>query len=96
MRRAGANGRRALATGTGALREAESTLAKIRESHRKAEDFAEAAADLDDSASGKDLERRLSDAGFGPALRTKPADVLARLRQRSVAPRGDQSQPGSK
>lgn len=86
LRRAGANGRRALATGTGALREAEATLAKIRESHRKAEDFAEAAADLDDSATGKDLERRLSDAGFGPALKTKPSDVLARLRQRQAAP----------
>lgn len=91
LRRAGANGRRALATGAGALREAEATLCRIRHSHRKAEDVAAAAESLEAGASGKDLEDRLSDAGFGPNLKTKPADILARLRQRSASPAADQS-----
>ncbi len=93
LRRAGANGRRALATGTGALREAEATLLKIRESHAKADDVAAAAADLEESASGKALERRLAEAGFGPALKTKPADVLARLRQRNATSTARPPQP---
>ncbi|MFM9941995.1 MAG: PspA/IM30 family protein [Hyphomicrobiaceae bacterium] len=84
LRRAGANGRRALATGTGSLREAEATLAKIREGHMKSEDFAEACEALDAEASGKVLDDRLAAAGFGPSLKTKPDDVLARLRQRTA------------
>jgi phage shock protein A len=86
LNRAGASGRRALATGAGALREAEATLARIRESHRKSDDVAEAAAVLDAEATGGDLKRRLDDAGFGPALKTRPADVLARLRQKAGSP----------
>ncbi len=96
LRRAGSNGRRALAAGTGALREADATLAKIRETHARAEDFAEAAVELEDSASGKALERRLSEAGFGPALKTKPADVLARLRQRQKTTDNRPPQPETK
>ena len=42
LRRAGANGRRALAAGTGALREAEATLVRIRETHSRDEDVAAA------------------------------------------------------
>lgn len=91
LRRAGANGRRALATGAGALREAEATLSRIRQSYRKAEDVAAAAESLEAEASGQDLEDRLSAAGFGPNLKTKPADVLARLRQRSASPAAGQS-----
>ncbi len=83
LRRAGVNGRRALATGTGALRDAEATLTRIRDSHRRADDVAAAADQLEAEASGADLERRLADAGFGPGLKTKPGDVLARLRERS-------------
>lgn len=82
LRRAGANGRKALATGSGALREAESTLARIREAHRKADDVAAAAEALDATATGRDLDQRLSDAGFGPQRKTRPADVMARLRAR--------------
>lgn len=84
LRRAGANGRRALATGAGALREAETTLARIRESHRQAEDVAIASECLEADATGRDLERRLTEAGFGPGLKTRPSDVMARLRLRSV------------
>ena len=93
LRRAGANGRRALATGTGALREAEATLARIRERHVRADDFAEACAELDADASGKTLDRRLSEAGFGPNLKTRPADVLDRLRRRQ-AQAGTSGTPG--
>ena len=84
LRRAGANGRRALATGSGALRDAETTLAKIRESHLQSDDIAEAHATLDADASGKSLDDRLAAAGFGPTLRTKPDDVLERLRKRTA------------
>lgn len=85
LRRAGANGRRALATGTGALREAEATLAKIRESHMKADDYEAARQELDAEASGGSLEQRLAAAGIGPNLRTKPSDVLDRLRRKRTA-----------
>jgi phage shock protein A len=85
LRRAGANGRRALATGTGALREAEMTLRRIRDAHVKAEDLAAAAEKLDDASEAKDLDQRLAEAGFGPGLKTRPADVLARLKARNTA-----------
>lgn len=85
LRRAGANGRRALASGTGALRDAEATLAKIRASHVKDEDLANACDALDRDMSGRSLDDRLAAAGCGPHARTKPADVLARLRSRSAA-----------
>ncbi|MDX2155729.1 MAG: PspA/IM30 family protein [Hyphomicrobiaceae bacterium] len=93
LRRAGANGRRALATGTGALREAEATLKRIRESHVKAEDLAAAAESLDDAVAGKDLDQRLAEAGFRPGLRTKPSDVLARLKARNAAERPSTAGP---
>ncbi|MGE3914285.1 MAG: PspA/IM30 family protein [Hyphomicrobiaceae bacterium] len=85
LSRAGANGRRALATGTGALREAEATLSRIRRAHTRAEDEAAAAETLDAEASGKDLDDRLSEAGFGPRLKTSPSDVLARIRRGNPA-----------
>jgi phage shock protein A len=87
LNRAGANGRRALKTGTGALREAEATLAKIREKHANGDDLAEAMDDLEAQASGRDLNDQLAKAGFGSNLKTKPGDILARLRAKSVAPR---------
>ncbi len=87
LRRAGANGRRALVTGTGALREAEATLAKIRDAHVKAEDFAEACHALDADATDKSIDRKLAEAGFGPNLKTKPADVLERLRRKHAGAR---------
>ena len=90
LHRAGANGRRALVTGTGALREAEATLAKIRENQSKSEDVATALDTLETELSGKQLDQRLSAAGFGSQPRTKPSDVLERLRrQQPGAPTPD-------
>jgi phage shock protein A len=85
LRRAGANGRRALATGTGALREAEATLTRIRETHKRADDQAAALETLDAELSGAALDKRLSEAGFGLRLKTRPSDVLARLRQHQAS-----------
>lgn len=86
LRRAGANGRKALTSGTGALRDAESTLAKIRTTNQRSEDEHQALEELEHVQSGKDLDTRLSDAGFGPNMKTKTSDVLARL-QRTAANR---------
>ncbi len=80
LRRAGANGRRALASGSGALREAEGTLAKIRELQAKEEDVSAALDELERQGSARDLTERLETAGFGSKPRTKPADVLARMK----------------
>jgi phage shock protein A len=80
LRRAGANGRRALSTGNGALREAEATLAKIKETNQKCNDEHRALEELEYVQSGKELDTRLSDAGFGPNQKTKANDVLARLK----------------
>lgn len=80
LRRAGANGRRALSVGTGALREAEATLVRIRELQAKEEDVAAALDELEARESGRDLSDRLTAAGFGSLKKTKPADVLARIK----------------
>lgn len=85
LRRAGANGRRALASGTGALRKAEATLAKVRELTARDEDISAALDELERQGSSEDLQSRLSEAGFGPKLKTKPSDMLARMRARSAA-----------
>lgn len=84
LRRAGANGRKALATGSGALRDAEQTLARIRETNVRSDDEHRALEELDDAKSQKDLDERLSDAGFGSHKKTKPADVLALLREQAA------------
>jgi phage shock protein A len=86
LRRAGANGRRALSVGTGALREAEATLVRIREVQAKEEDVAAALDELEARESGRDLSDRLAAAGFGSIKKTKPADVLARLKSSTGAP----------
>lgn len=80
LRRAGANGRRALSLGTGALREAEATLVRIREVQAREEDVAAALDELENRESGRDLTDRLAAAGFGTIKKTNPADVLARLK----------------
>ena len=85
LRRAGANGRRAIATGKGALREAEATLARIRATHAREQDIGEALDELDSAGSGRDLRARLDAAGFGISEKTKPADVLKRLRAEPIA-----------
>jgi phage shock protein A len=87
LRRAGANGRRALVTGTGALRDAEATLARIKAGNTADEDMHKALEELEKQASGADLDERLAKAGFGTTPRTRPADVLERLKNRmSTAP----------
>lgn len=92
LRRAGANGRRALASGTGALREAEATLVKIRELQAREEDVTAALDELDRHASDRNLSERLETAGFGSKPRTKASDVLARMKA-DVAARGAAATP---
>jgi phage shock protein A len=84
LRRAGANGRRALTLGTGALREAEATLVRIRDVQAREEDVAAAMDELENRESGRDLADRLSAAGFGSVKKTKSADVLARLKAQAA------------
>ncbi|MGU3539216.1 PspA/IM30 family protein [Methylobacterium sp. A54F] len=62
------------------LREAEATLARLRE--RQAEAEAVDAA-LDDADPGADLAERLEREGFGPPTRPTGGAVLARLRDRA-------------
>ena len=82
LRRAGANGRRAIAAGKGALRDAETTLDRTRQTHTKEQDVSAALEELERTSSGRDLDERLAKAGFGATQKTKPADRLARLRAR--------------
>lgn len=67
--------------GQATLAEAEATLARLRQRQAKTE-AAEAALDrLEAGAARGDIAERLADAGFGPPIRPRAADVLARLRQ---------------
>lgn len=91
LRRAGANGQRALATGSGALREAESTLLKIRELSARDADVSAALDELDQRNTPDELAARLSDAGFGPKFKTKPGDILARMKARAAEAASDAS-----
>jgi len=88
LRRAGANGRRALASGSGALRDAEATLVRIRENNRRDDDVATALDELEKQQSAQSISEKLAAAGFGRKLKSSPADVMARLR-RSAKPEGD-------
>ena len=78
VRRAGINGRRVVALSTGALGDAERTLARLRERHESEDDFGEALASLEAEAAGT-VETRLDAAGYG-RRRTDPKVVLERLR----------------
>ena len=93
LRRAGANGRQALSVGTGALRQAEATLVRIRDVQAREEDVAAALDELDSRESGRDLTDRLAAAGFGSVKKTNPADVLARLK--ASAGKASDAEPGS-
>lgn len=95
LNRAGANGRRALATGTGALREAEATLARIRATQTHCEDEYAALEELERKTMGRDLDERLATAGFGPNLKTKPGDILARLKSKAATPQGAVPKPST-
>ncbi len=78
VRRAGANGRRAATLSSGALQQAEATLARLRESQRNGADVDAALAEIQGAPAG-DIEARLDDAGYG-RRRTDPSKVLERLR----------------
>jgi phage shock protein A len=83
--RAGASGRRAIASGTGAIREAESTLARIRERQAGSRDVDAALDALEREAASKGLDERLAKAGYGAHPATKPDSVLERMRQTAKA-----------
>ena len=93
LHRAGANGRRAVVLGTGALRDAESTLARIKERQTGAEDMHAALEELEREASAKNLDDRLADAGFGKHKRTQSSDIMARLKAKAAAPAPRQESP---
>jgi phage shock protein A len=78
VRRAGINGRRVVALSSGALADAEQTLARLRERHHSEDDFGEALASLEAEAAS-DVEARLKAEGYG-SRRTDPQTVLDRLR----------------
>lgn len=80
LRRAGADGRRALAAGTGALREAEATLVRIRARQSREEDVAAALDELERQEPARDVKDRLREAGFGNPAAVKASDVLARMK----------------
>lgn len=85
LSRAGANGRRAAVLGTGALREAETTLARIKERQTREEDVHAALEALDREASAQGLDNHMANIGFGPPQRTLASDVLARLEAKAAA-----------
>ena len=90
LNRAGASGRRAVASGSGALREAESTLARIREKHAGSRDVDEALDSLERETSGKGLDERLAKAGYGSRPQTRPQSILERMRrQAAITPVGE-------
>jgi phage shock protein A len=78
VRRAGINGRRVLALSTGALGDAEQTLARLRERQQSEDDFGEALASLESNAA-EAIEARLNAEGYC-RRRTDPKAVLDRLR----------------
>lgn len=78
VRRAGLNGRRVVALSSGALGEAEETLARLRAQHQSDDDVCETLAALETEC-GDHVEGRLQAAGYG-RHRTDPKAVLDRLR----------------
>lgn len=78
VRRAGLNGRRVVALSTGALGDAEATLARLRARQQGDSDMCDALASLEAEAADH-VEGRLQAAGYGRG-RTDPKAVLDRLR----------------
>ena len=93
LNRAGASGRRAIAAGSGAIREAEQTLARIREKQAGTRDVDAALDRLEREASGEYLDERLAKAGYGTRPATKPASVLERMRQAAKTAQIEKSAP---
>ncbi|PPD45022.1 MAG: hypothetical protein CTY15_05760 [Methylocystis sp.] len=68
------------------LSEAEATLARLREQQTEGI-AAEAALDaLDAEPKATSLNETLADAGFGPPVKPRASDVLARLKEKAGAP----------
>jgi phage shock protein A len=66
------------------LSEAEATLARLRERQSEA-CAAEAALDAFDAADkAEDFNKTLADAGFGPPVKPRATDVLARLKEKAA------------
>jgi len=73
------------AIATGAIREAEATLARIRERHADSRDIDAALDDLERETEGKGLDERLAKAGYGSRPATRPDSILERMRQSAKA-----------
>ena len=74
-----------IATGSGALRDAEATLDRLRQ-RQSEEAMTDAALDKLDHSRGPDrVSDKLESAGFGPASKPTAAAVLARLRLKTQA-----------
>ena len=82
VRRAGANGRRVIAVSSGALHEAEETLARLRDRQRNERDVEEAYLELS-AGTAEGVIERLAAAGYGPKG-VDPEAVLARIRSRAA------------
>lgn len=89
LRRAGANGRVALSAGTGALREAEATLVRIRALQSRDDDVSAALDELERSSSSCDLAERMREAGFSEKPVVTKSDVLQRMRAELARSQGN-------
>ncbi len=67
---------------TSKVSKAVDSLERIKEKQKRAAAEAKAAKELDNELSGKDLEKRLAEAGIGES-KEKAEDVLARLKAKS-------------
>jgi phage shock protein A len=64
------------------LREAESTLSRLKQRQGDLDAAAQALDELDAQSSPKSVREKLADAGFGEATRAQAQDVLARLKSK--------------
>ncbi len=95
LNRAGASGRRAIASGTGAIRDAETTLARIRERQAGSRDVDAALDSLEREAAGKGLDERLAKAGYGGRPATRPDSILERMRRQVISEPPTSSTPSA-
>jgi phage shock protein A len=66
------------------LRDAESTLTRLRRRQEEIDQASDALGEMDVSGDPAKLVERLADAGFGPPVRASADDVLARIRARGA------------
>ncbi|MEO6395072.1 MAG: PspA/IM30 family protein [Devosia sp.] len=72
------------ALGTSAIEEAEALIRRVADQDDPLAQ-SEIIAEIDNSLSHKTTEDKLADAGFGPATKVRPEDILARLRTTPTA-----------